>query len=220
MKILNKDFLIYSIIKKHSILIIVILHAVGVLGILSPYKDLFVPLTPINLLFSFVLFMISFQKLNNKFIFFCTFCYIFSYLIELTGVQTGGIFGTYHYGSSLGVKLWGTPLLIGINWLMLSLSVVRLVNTKEIHPLLKIILASLFMVLLDFLIEPIAIDLNFWNWENNIIPLKNYIAWFFVSMAIFSIYFGCKIQIEEKKDVVYYFYSIQLAFFGLLNILI
>ncbi len=212
--------MIYHIIKKYSALIILILHIVGVIGILSPYKDLFVPLTPVNLLISFALFVISFQKPSTKLILFCIFCYIFSYLVELVGVQTGDIFGTYHYGTSLGIKLSGTPLLIGINWLMLCLSVIRLVNTQNIPPLFKIILASFLMVLLDYLIEPIAIHLNFWHWKDNVIPLQNYIAWFIVSIIIFSVYFACKIKTEDKKDVVYYFYSVQLAFFGILNLVI
>ena len=40
------------------------------------------------------------------------------------------------------------------------------------------------MVLLDFLIEPVAIRLNFWTWENNIIPIQNYLMWFLVAFVM------------------------------------
>jgi len=37
------------------------------------------------------------------------------------------------------------------------------------------------MVGMDLLIEPVAIELNFWRWTDVTVPLENYIAWFVLS---------------------------------------
>ena len=38
------------------------------------------------------------------------------------------------------------------------------------------------MVLLDLMIEPVAIRLDFWHWQGGAIPTQNYIMWFLVAM--------------------------------------
>jgi putative membrane protein len=40
------------------------------------------------------------------------------------------------------------------------------------------------MVLLDFMIEPVAIRLDFWHWQSGIIPLQNYLMWFLVAVLM------------------------------------
>jgi putative membrane protein len=125
------------------------------------------------------------------------------YFIELIGVNRGVIFGEYRYGQGLGLKLWNTPLLIGMNWLMmvyLSGSVVSLMNLRVIP---SILIASFIMLLYDVLMEQVASDLDMWYWANNTIPLQNYIAWFIIAL-IFHI--GIKIvgiKTENKDCPVY-----------------
>ena len=54
--------------------------------------------------------------------------------------------------------------------------------------------SSIFMVGLDFLIEPVAISLDFWSWQGGQIPLQNYIMWFLISLVMHSIIFYSKIS--------------------------
>jgi uncharacterized membrane protein len=42
-----------------------------------------------------------------------------SYLLEEIGVRTGSIYGPYHYGDLLGVKLGHVPVLIPLAWFMM-----------------------------------------------------------------------------------------------------
>ncbi|NBW35908.1 MAG: carotenoid biosynthesis protein, partial [Cytophagia bacterium] len=48
---------------------------------------------------------------------------------------------------------------------------------------LSLILAAGLATLFDYLLEPVAIYLNFWQWEAGVIPMLNYISWFGVSLA-------------------------------------
>ena len=43
-------------------------------------------------------------------------------------------------------------------------------------------LIGLMMMLLDILIEVSAPRFDFWLFKNDVIPLKNYIAWFVIGM--------------------------------------
>ena len=36
--------------------------------------------------------------------------------LNITGANTGLIFGNYTYGNILGMKVLGVPLIIGLNW--------------------------------------------------------------------------------------------------------
>lgn len=204
-------------LNKHAIWIAILLHIVGIIGILSPYKTLTLSLTPINLSISCALVILSYPN-SKKLLIFCIVCYLFGLLIEMLGVNTGMIFGTYTYGKVLGPKVLNTPLLIGINWLVLILSIGALVQKSKYSLWKKIILSSILMVTLDILIEPIAVTLNFWYWDLGYIPFMNYVAWFLVSMLLFILYF--KFELRANRGLSLYFYTIQLLFFGLLNIMI
>lgn len=100
--------------------------------------------------------------------------------VEALGVNTGFPFGEYWYGDVLGRKLFSAPLLIGVNWLLLSyasLSFTRLLYKGA----LAIPLAAFLMTIMDVLIEPVAIELGYWTWQDGMPPRQNYQAWFVVS---------------------------------------
>jgi putative membrane protein len=40
------------------------------------------------------------------------------------------------------------------------------------------------MTALDYFVEPVAMALGFWHWENDVIPLQNYMMWFITSLVI------------------------------------
>ena len=74
------------------------------------------------------------------------------------------------------------------------------------------LLSSVLMVLIDMVIEPIAPELDFWKWENNVIPLSNYRDWFLIGII------GQLLirNIAIKKELFYWsigYLSILLIFF-------
>ena len=70
--------------------------------------------------------------------------------------------------------------------------------------------------LLDVLIEPVAIKLDYWSWENNVIPLQNYVMWFIVSFVIQLIITKSKIDINFKSSFL--ILGLQVIFFSILNL--
>jgi putative membrane protein len=209
---LNKTHIVFS-------LVLVIVYLVGIIGhLLPPFKDLFLNLTPYSLLFTFLIFLYLNQWCNLKAILLILGLALFSFSVEMIGVNTGLLFGTYEYGDTLGIKWLGVPLIISLNWVLLNLSAYGVFKNTKIHFIFKALLASLLIVFLDVLIEPVAIKLDYWDWENETIPFKNYLTWFVVSFLIQWVVI--RINININSFITFIILLIQFLFFGFLNFLL
>jgi putative membrane protein len=187
---------------------------VGLIGLLSPMEASIKKLSFYNLFLTFGLVTFSFKsELKNYFI---SFLIVFSigFTAELIGVHTGYIFGEYSYSDKLGISLLNVPLIIGINWAILSIGAWNLCKNITKHLYINILIASIFMVLFDVCMEPTAIYLDFWKWDNQVIPLFNYVSWFLISIP--AIYFISKNSTINSGISKLVFCS-QLVFFIILS---
>jgi len=197
--------------------VVIITHIVGVIGLSSGWSELFVSITPIHLSLVFGILLITQSNFSKSFILFLSAVVLISYLIELVGVNTGRIFGSYIYGKALGFKIGNTPLLIGILWFTLIYSIGVILANFKWHILIKSLIGALLMLLIDFFIEPVAMSYDFWSWEGGVIPTQNYLAWFFISLLLLI---GFNLSAFEKHNpTAKTVYISQLGFFILLNII-
>lgn len=200
-------------------LILVIVYTVGIIGIAGNFDDRFVLLTPVNLLLSLGLVFWTHPTAYAPLWKLAALCFITGVLIEIAGVQTGLIFGDYQYGPVLGPKIFGTPLMIGVNWTMLVYGAGSVINRllSDTLPIwIKAAFGAILMTLLDVLIEPVAMELNFWSWKDHIIPVQNYIAWFFVALPLLAAYF--KLLGKTTNKVAILLFILQFLFFGILQL--
>jgi len=102
---------------------------------------------------------------------------VFTFLTEAAGVATGFVFGNYVYGEGMRIKLLGVPLIIAYNWLILIFGALNISARLSMNKNLVPLIAALIIMLFDFIMEPVAVRLDYWQWEGNAIPLRNYIAW-------------------------------------------
>lgn len=200
------------------IALLVIFYTVGIIGILLPVHEQFILLTPFNLLLSLGLVLWHHPAWSRRTFFFLGLCYIAGFGAELLGVQTGLLFGEYEYGRVLGPKLWGTPLMIGVNWMLLAYSAGVATNhlLPQTHWFVKAAMASAIMVLLDLFIEPVAIEYGFWEWSDGNPPLQNYIGWYLVALPLLSAFMLLQGDIRNKVAVT--LLILQVIFFLLLGI--
>ena len=217
--------------KKHSpIFLALLFHITGLIGILfTPYKDWFIYSVPIVLLIMFLLLSITQLKFFRAYIGFFFIAFTIGMATEIIGVNTGLLFGNYQYGQVLGPKLYGVPLLIGFNWFNIVFCSGSLLTqcidvlqrkcnvniTSRTFTIAVVLGGAAIATGFDIILEPVAVKLNFWSWENGHIPLFNYICWFMIS----AILLGLKMYL--KKISVNTFASslfiIQALFFLLLN---
>ena len=175
--------------KKVSIIIIWLFHLSGLLGLLYIDKNLFASLTPLNLFISTTLLFVN-QTNATKMKFFIVFAIFFVGMIaEILGVQYGLIFGNYEYGNNLGLKLLGVPILIGFNWVVLTV-ICGSISSKifKKSKVLSIIFGITLMLLIDITLEPIAPVLDYWEFSGSKAPLQNYIGWGITSLITQTLY--------------------------------
>ena len=196
---------------------IVMFHLVGLYGFLnSDLEQLFIALVPYHLLLMLSLLAISTGDFSFNFRVFAIIVYLAGFFIEVIGVNTGLVFGSYTYGEALGFKLFSTPLLIGVNWLILVYCTgVFLEQFKIKSSFFFSLLGALILLSLDFLIEPIAIRFDYWSWAGGQIPLQNYLGWYLFSFLLFWIFRGLDFQKQNKAAIVLLF--AQAGFFLALN---
>ncbi len=191
---------------------IVMFHLVGVVGTLVPAThEMTVMLTPVNLLLSSFLIFKCQRPLKSRWVVTAVILAVTGYAVEVAGVATGQIFGAYTYGPVLGFSIWGVPLAMALNWFLLLYIFGQLVAPLRLNQGLKAMIAGLGMVLLDVIIEPVAIELNYWRWESSSIPFQNYVAWFVIG-SIMQVFF-LKANGTQSNGFAFYLLAAQLLYF-------
>ena len=198
-----------------SIVLLLVIHLVGLFGfIIAP--DKFVHLTALNLMFSAFIILINNQNRKIKHFTYLVFIGITGYLVEVIGIQSHLIFGTYEYGSTLGFKLFDVPLLMSLNWVVPIYCVGMVCNYFPWNNFVKALLGAILMTTFDILLEPVAIGFDYWNWINAEIPVQNYCAWFVISF-LFLLGFNY-IDFNKENKTAAILFSTQLLFFSGLNV--
>jgi len=169
--------------------IAIIIYAVGLTGFLVPeLQQMVVGLTPVNILFAIFLALVFQKKWDAPFVFAGLMIALCGWLLEVAGVHSGLIFGSYKYGKTLGYSILEVPLILGANWFMLVYFTRNVVSGWFKDPAIISVVAAAMMTGFDFLLEPVAMLFDFWSWKGDVIPLQNYVAWFIASLLIHYAY--------------------------------
>lgn len=210
-------------------------HVSGLIAIGFFHSDFFADLTPLNLLVCMALIFYTQLPKGLFFWVFALLAFAIGYGAEYIGVNTGLLFGDYDYGHRLGKGHNGVPYLIGVQWLVTLYCIGMTTHhlrryLANRHPgasrrmgswwmtLSLISDGALLAVLFDWVIEPVAVQLSFWQWKDGEIPWSNYFSWYGVSLIILMFFHF----LPFKKDNLFavHLFLIQFMFFLLLRILL
>ena len=200
---------------KISVFIIWLFHLCGMVGISYGNKEFFLAFTPINLFISFVLLFVNQKQLESKELKSAFSIFFIGMMSEILGVNYGLIFGDYVYLDNLGVKILGVPVLIGVNWIILTFITGSLSSFVFKNKYLSILVGAILMISLDLLIEPVAPLLGFWIFDLPEVPLQNYIGWFVIGL-ITQVIFQLKI-VEKEFTFSAHLLIVNAIFFTFLN---
>ena len=210
--------------RRWALFVLIVLHVVGAVGILTGWAGLLLPLSGVNLAIATALLL----WLNRpQWHWWWLAAPALGFGAEVIGVQTGWLFGAYSYGSGLGPRLAGVPLLLGPLWLMMlwgSWSLVSSSRTLQAKPhATRVLLAATAMTALDGLIEPVAIRAGWWSWANDLgaVPWTNYASWFGIAACLLAFAPPADSTTESKAagtTIARELFLIFTAFFTLLNL--
>ena len=203
---------------RHTTITLILLYTVGLLGLTSQHQVQFLTFTPLLLITTATLLLLHQKIWSRSFASFCAIAWSLSFLVEVIGVQTGQVFGTYRYGTNLGWQVGGVPLLIGLNWLILVYAVGTMLAPLQSNSTLKSLVGAALLVVLDKIMEPIALKLGFWHWENDYVPSQNYVVWYLLAGGLLRLFYYANINPQNPIGSVVY--VILLAFFGFLGLLL
>lgn len=197
-------------------MVLIILYGVGIVGFCIPeLKEIMLPISGTILYLTTIGIVLSSRDiLKNLLFLFIAFCIGFS--AEVIGVKTGVLFGDYSYGSNLGYKFSGVPIVIGLLWGVLAVGSASCVAQFPILKKQAPFLAALLMLGIDYIMEPVAIACDFWSWEGATIPLWNYICWFGIAFILQVILKRGKLT--ELNKVFSLVFILIALFFSLLNL--
>jgi putative membrane protein len=187
-----------------AIRLIIVFHLIGLTGLsVAALRPLFLQLVPYHLLLMMLVLFFSHDKFGTKLILFFVTAFAIGFIAEWIGVHKGLLFGNYTYGNTLGPKLDGVPFIIGVNWFILIYATGVASQQSPIKATwLRIVTGALVLVLLDMLIEPTAIRLDYWHWAGNSIPVKNYVCWFAISAAMLFVFEKFRFKKQGMTGVV------------------
>ncbi len=212
----------YFLSEKNTIILLISMYLAGIIGLRWDItREVFKFLVPFNLIFTAFVVVFFHKNWNKYFVFFIVFTVFAGFFVEVLGVETGKIFGKYHYQTTLGIKILQVPPIIGLNWLVLIYVVgvfCASFDTKIMqNKIIQIVLGASVMTFLDFLIEPIAIKYHFWAWDEPQIPLQNYVAWWFISCFLLIIF--RYLPFEKNNKIAIVVLLLQFLFFLALNLI-
>jgi putative membrane protein len=213
--------------------IAILFHTIGLFGILFSNAPWFIHSSSINLMLMCTLLFYTQEKINLPFLVFFMVCFAVGMAVEIVGTSTGWLFGSYQYGKILGPGIKNVPFIIGINWFIIiyccGVSIHQLLSrltqklgeqmgkpARSIQKLSIMVDGATLAVLFDWLMEPVAVKLGYWQWlTNGEIPLYNYLCWFVVSMFLLFIFH--KLPFVKQNKFAVNLLLIQAMFFLLLR---
>ncbi len=203
-------------LNRYATVLIYLIYFVGIIGFSWEYTRFIMQLiTPFVLLLCSGIIIYILQEKNIRIIKWIMLTYAATFIIEVVGVNTGIIFGPYTYGETLGLKIFNTPLIIGLNWVFVMLGALQITSHFTRNKKIIVIGSAVLAVVFDFVMEPVAIVLDYWAWTDVNIPVQNYAAWFLITLAFVTIFLRTNILLKSK--ILIHYFIAQLLFFLFLN---
>ena len=222
-----------NLVNNLALFIALLFHIAGIIGILfTSYKNWFIQNTPVNLLVMTALLIITQKQKSIYFFIFLLITFLVGFAVEYSGANTGLIFGNYTYGNILGIKVLGVPLIIGLNWFIVMYcagvatqfyenKMLKRINekgltiNKNVQKISFVIDASLLAVFFDWIMEPVAGQLGFWQWEGGNIPFYNYVCWLVISALLLALF--QRLPFNKRNIFAVHLFIIQVLFFFVLR---
>lgn len=141
---------------------------------------------------------------------------VYAALIEALSILTSFPYGSFVYNKHLGYKLFDVvPWTIGFGWAPLVIGCFTLGAWHFKKRYNQFIFGALFLVCADLVLDPGAVLMQFWTWENPGIyygiPFSNYLGWLLSSVVCGFLFFYILNKSEIEKLSSFSVYTLVLG---------
>jgi len=138
----------------------------------------------------------------------------FAFAIEQVGSRTGWPFGEYHYSPSLGLQVYGVPLVVPFAWLMMAHPI--LVVARKLDPHWSFLIGGFGLMAWDLFVDPQMVSAGRWSWKVSgphvpfqpAIPLSNTAGWLLAGIVLMAVL--QKVLPKERRKAGASLYPIEL----------
>ena len=114
------------------------------------------------------------------------------FAVEVLGVHTGLPFGRYVYASSLGWRVAGVPLVIGLAWTMVAWPAALVARRLVTGRLARIAVGAWALASWDLFLDPQMVSAHHWSWVSAgvhlpgvpQVPITNHLGWLLVAGVV------------------------------------
>ena len=186
-----------------------VFFAVGTVGhYIEATNQLMLRITPLFLLLAGLSASLPLFLQSTPVLIWGALTFLGTFALEAIGVATGAIFGSYSYGETLGARVFEVPLIIGFNWVVVVLGaiivsgeVTKRIDNKFLAGIAGAGIVGSIAVIFDLVLEPVAIFYDYWRWESETVPIRNYVAWFAIAaVASVPLQSRERVRVYEKKS--------------------
>ncbi|HEY9702530.1 MAG TPA: carotenoid biosynthesis protein, partial [Allocoleopsis sp.] len=196
----NKFRWLYIIISIITILSAVLVSLVG-----NDPKYFLVSVIYILIISSFSIYYI-YESFGKKGLVGLIFVAIFAYFIENMGIITGFPYGNFYYSSAMGPKIFHTPITLALAYVPLVIGAYVLCDFIK-SKLYRILSMTGILLMFDLVIDPGAVKLGLWIWENPGIyygiPFTNFLGWIFSGLIASAILVYMLNGLKPSKNLKY-----------------
>jgi uncharacterized membrane protein len=114
------------------------------------------------------------------------------FAVEALAVHTGFPFGHYRYASSLGVRVWGVPIVIALAWTMFAWPAALVARRLVRSYTGRVVVGAWALAAWDLFLDPQMVAAGHWRWQFpsphlpgvDTVPLTNYAGWLLAAAVI------------------------------------
>lgn len=214
-RLLNR---IASFCKQNAVSILGGSYLTAILCINSVPLGTLIKIAPILYVFGLVLLLITHSGSKKRLLIVFGAIYLLSMIFEIVAINFQSLLGEHSFGSTLGLKVFEVPLAMGGNWFLLVIGADYFSRWIFDSVLARILSGTILLLIAYFIMDPVAQSLNFWQWENFSVIWNNYLARAILGLLMqtaFVLYIK-----DEKNHFAAYYYSLNMLFFIIVNIIL
>jgi len=107
------------------------------------------------------------------------------FLLEHISSQIGIPYGFFSYLDGFGLTIAGTPVVISLAWIVVIMGCYAAAAKAGVA---RVAIAAVLAVILDLTLDPAAVGLGYWSWQETgfyySIPLSNFFGWLVAALSL------------------------------------